>query len=57
MDDTQGKEDPSAKKFKLEMKDRRRSNVSTYVDRSSMFTSAIDTLFGKDSVFSRLDRK
>ena len=57
MDDTQGKEDPSAKKFRLEMKDRRKSNVSTYVDRSSMFTSAIDTLFGKDSVFSRLDRK
>ena len=39
------------------MRERRKSNVSTYVERSSMFTSAIDSLFGKDSVFSRLDLK
>ena len=55
MDETGTKEDPSAMKFRLDMRDRRRSNVSTYVERSTLFTHAIDSLFGKDSVFSRLD--
>ena len=35
--------------------DRRRGNRSTYVERS-LFGTAIESLFGQDSIFSALDQ-
>jgi TFIIF-interacting CTD phosphatase-like protein len=40
---------------RLELNDRRRSNRSTYVERS-LFGTAIESLFGKDSIFGALDK-
>ena len=40
---------------RLELSDRRRSTRSTYVERSLLGT-AIESLFGKDSIFGALDK-
>ena len=46
---------PQSLAQRLELHDRKKSNRSTHVERS-LFGSAIESLFGKDSLFGALDK-